>query len=99
MSAQPERETSGAAECWCCGDRFAGDELVHLGGHPEVALCLRCARWVHRRAVERDDARHRTTGTPLRAAIRAARAQVIARGWHERAILGALLRRIDRHLP
>jgi hypothetical protein len=31
------------AECWCCGQQQPPAEMIHLGNHPEVALCLRCA--------------------------------------------------------
>lgn len=99
MTQQHERDTGGTEECWCCGNRFTPDELIHLGSHPEVALCTDCARWAHRRATELRDARHRSLGAPVRAAVRRARNHVIARGWHERGALGRLLRRIDRHLP
>jgi hypothetical protein len=35
----------------------------------------------------------------LRGVLHAARGHVFNRGWHERGHLGALLRRLDRHLP
>lgn len=30
--------------CWCCAID-APERMVHLGNHPEVALCPGCARW------------------------------------------------------
>lgn len=43
-------DDDGAVECWCCGCREAPDRVVHLGNHPEVLLCLRCAHFVHQKA-------------------------------------------------
>lgn len=101
MTAQPAHEdaTTSAPRCWCCGAERRDDELVHLGNHPEVAVCAGCARRLHRRATEIEDVRHPTTAARLRAVVLSARARVIDRGWHQRGVLGALLRRADRHLP
>ncbi len=85
--------------CWCCGREFGEANLVRLGSHPEVGLCLDCARWVHRRAAERRDAGRRGPFVRSRAAVRAARALVMRRGWHERRILGPILRWLDRLVP
>lgn len=84
--------------CWCCGSRFAEAELVRLGEHPEVAICLGCARFLHRRAQERFD--ENSTGLPvrIRRIVGAARGAIVARGWHDRRFIGRLLRRIDRYL-
>jgi hypothetical protein len=35
----------------------------------------------------------------LRSGINAVRAAVIRKGWHERGVIGAVLRWIDRRLP
>lgn len=101
MTAQPTHEeaTTSAPRCWCCGAERREDELLHLGNHPEVAVCAGCARWLHRRATQLEDAQHPTIGARLRAVVRSARAHVIDRGWHQRGALGKLLRRIDRYLP
>ncbi|WP_245992370.1 hypothetical protein [Prauserella muralis] len=74
-------------------------ELVHLGNHPEVGICVSCARWVQRRARALEDRHSRGVAAHLRALVGSARAAVIARGWHERGRLGAFLRRLDRYLP
>lgn len=99
MTVQPEQETASRTECWCCGSPYPEAELVRLGQHPEVGVCLACAHSLQRRARARRDEHRPTLGARARAAIEAVRAAVIRKGWHERAVVGALLRRIDRHLP
>src|SRR3981189_1801976 len=99
MTANPEHESRSVARCWCCGTPHSDEDLVHLGEHPEVGVCLGCARWLQRRAVERYDEQHPSMAARLRAGIRTARTAVIRKGWHQRGVLGAVLRRIDRHLP
>jgi hypothetical protein len=37
-------------ECWCCGSASQEAELVRLGRHPEVGVCLRCAHFLHQQA-------------------------------------------------
>ncbi|MGH4026599.1 MAG: hypothetical protein ACRDRV_18650 [Pseudonocardiaceae bacterium] len=85
--------------CWCCGSEYPESELVRLGEHPEVGVCLNCARWLQRRAVQRHDELHPSPASRLRARIHTVREAVIRKGWHERGLLGALLRQLDRHLP
>jgi hypothetical protein len=85
--------------CWCCGGDFEDRDLVRLGMHPEVGVCLQCAHFLQRRAAEREDERHPSPAARVRAVVRGVRDQVISRGWHHRPVIGRLLRRIDRHLP
>lgn len=99
MSVQPERERVSEIGCWCCGAEYPDAELVRLGQHPEVGVCLRCARWLQRRAVQRYDEQHPSPAALLRGGIHAVRAAIIQRGWHRRGVLGTALRWIDRHLP
>lgn len=99
MTVQPEQAAASETSCWCCGTQYPESELVRLGQHPEVAVCLRCARWLQRRAVQRLDQRRPSPGARLRGGIRAIQELVIRKGWHERGRLGALLRWLDRHLP
>jgi hypothetical protein len=99
MRMAPERMEALAAECWCCGSTFAEPELVRLGQHPEVGICLGCAQYLYRRRTERLDLTKPSLAAELRNMIRTARAGVIARGWADRPTLGRILRRIDRRLP
>ena len=99
MTVQPEQERASETGCWCCGTKYPEAELVRLGQHPEVGVCLRCARWLQRRAVQRHDEHHPSPTARLHAGIRAVQSAVIRKGWHERGMLGGVLRWIDRRLP
>lgn len=99
MTGQRDEDTDAAPKCWCCGKDHPEERLVRLGAHPEVGVCLDCARWLHRRARRREDENRTGLAPRIRAGIDTVRASVICRGWHRRGVLGALLRRIDRHLP
>lgn len=101
MTAQVEhaRREPPATGCWCCGGEYAEERLVRLGAHPEVAVCLDCARYLKRRAVARDDEHRRSPQAVARGGIAHARRWVIERGWHRRGRLGAFLRWLNRFLP
>lgn len=73
--------------------------MVHLGNHPEVALCLACARWTAKRAWEIEDSGRAGTAARVRGHLRAARAGVIRRGWHRNRVLSAPLKWLGRRLP
>jgi hypothetical protein len=88
-----------AAECWCCGATFAEPDLVRLGQHPEVGVCLGCTQYLYRRRTERRDSVRPSLGAEIRNMVRAVRAAVIARGWAHRPVIGRVLRWIDRRLP
>jgi hypothetical protein len=88
-----------ASQCWCCGAIDDPTRLVHLGNHPEVALCVRCAHSVSKWAGEIED---RAKTGPLvlaRDRFRALRREVVRRGWHRAPVLGGPIRLIGRHLP
>lgn len=93
------RIDEGHQRCWCCDNEFPSDALVHLGAHPEVAICFDCARWVGRRAAQRADVGERGFGARVRRALARLRAAVISRGWHDWPVVGLILRAIDRRLP
>ena len=86
-------------ECWCCGAAYPPEELLRLGQHPEVGICTRCARWLHRRARERQDEQRPTLGARLRGGIRLTREAVIRHHLPDRPVIGPFLRWLDRHLP
>jgi hypothetical protein len=71
--------------------------MVRLGNHPEVGLCLRCARWLSRRAVEVEDRDRTGIAVRLRAQARRMRTTVMRHGWHRNRITGPPLRWLGRH--
>lgn len=85
--------------CWCCGSTFAEADLSRLGSHPEVAVCLRCAQWLYRRARADADGDSRTPGVLLRRTLAVARRRVMKAELQHWPVVGPLLRRLDRHLP
>jgi hypothetical protein len=87
------------ATCWCCGSLNDPERMVHLGNHPEVALCLGCARWTAKEASE-IEARDRAGPLVLaRDRFRSIRRRVVDRGLHRHPVIGRPLRWIGRHLP
>jgi hypothetical protein len=89
----------GRHACWCCGRTFAETELTRLGSHPEVGVCAGCARWLNRRARAAADRGRRTPAVTARRGLDRARRLVMRRGLQGWPVLGAALRRLDRHLP
>lgn len=85
--------------CWCCGGEFATSEMVSLGAHPEVTVCVGCARFLHRRARLAEEQGRGTVGARVRRLIAVTRNCVIASGLHDWPVLGWALRRLDRWLP
>jgi hypothetical protein len=67
--------------------------------HPEVGVCLGCARFLQRRAAEREDELRTSPAAKLRGAVRVAREWVISHRWHRLPVVGRLLQRINHHLP
>ena len=96
---QTEQDASGGVTCWCCGQRRPADDVVRLGNHPEVAVCLSCAHFVHQRARAREDERSRSPAARVRDGLRAARELVLRRRWHERPLIGPVLRWLGTRLP
>ena len=104
MSAEPvvtavDSPEDGSVQCWCCDTVDAPDRMVHLGNHPEVHLCLRCAHFLHQRAWEIEDGGRRGPAVLARDGLRNVRAEVMRRGWHENRLMGGALRWLGRHLP
>jgi hypothetical protein len=87
------------SQCWCCGAIDDPTRLVHLGNHPEVTLCLRCAHFVGKRASEIEDLNKTGMAARGRDALRRARSGVIRRGWHQHPMLGPPLRWLGKHTP
>jgi hypothetical protein len=95
----PVGEFDGAAMCWCCGKGLILGQVVSLGNHPEVELCLPCAHYLHRQANAREDALRPSPASRIRDRVRAARKTVIQRQWHQKPIIGRTLRWLGRHTP
>jgi hypothetical protein len=73
--------------------------MVHLSDHPDVALCLPCARWAAKRAWEIEDRDGSGIRVSARGQVRRLRRAVIERNWHRHPVFGASLRRLGKHLP
>lgn len=73
--------------------------MVHLGNHPEVAICLRCAQWAAKRAGEIEDSDRTGVRVAARNRFRQLRRRVVQRGWHNNRLLGRPLRWLGKHLP
>jgi hypothetical protein len=92
-------QATGEVACWCCGHQRAESDVVRLGEHPEVAVCLGCAHFLHQRARGREDAARPSPASRVRDALRAGRRLVMRRGWHQAPVLGRVLRRLGQRLP
>lgn len=104
MSADPvitaiDTHDDGSVPCWCCDTIDAPDRMVHLGNHPEVHLCLRCAHWLHQQAWEIEDEGKRGAAAFARDRFRNLRAEVARRGWHQNKLIGGKLRWLGKYLP
>lgn len=101
MTAHTELQdpSAGKSECWCCGVVELAERLVHLGNHPEVTVCTRCAHSLHTWAWELED--QAKTGPAVRArnAFRRLRAHGMEHGWHHNRVIGTPLRWLGKHLP
>lgn len=92
-------EESVHSECWCCGQSAPSGQMVHLGNHPEVAVCLACARFVAHRADEIEDRQRTGPAVVARNVVRRVRRSVVDHGWHNKPIVGPGLQWLGRHLP
>ncbi len=73
--------------------------MIHLGNHPEVALCRPCARWASKQAWAIDDHTVHGPAVFVRNRLRALRQGVIDRGLHRNRFLGRALRWLGDRLP
>jgi hypothetical protein len=73
--------------------------MVHLGNHPEVALCVGCARWAANQAWEIEDTNKTGPLVLARDRLRAARRHVVDKGWRRNRLLGGPLRWLGKRLP
>ena len=100
MEAQAAKGVSGdRVRCWCCGQTRATKDVVRLGDHPEVAVCLGCAHFLHQRARAAEDAQRPSPAGRARDGLRAVRSLVVVRRWQEKPLVGGVLRWLGSHLP
>ena len=92
-------DSDGQVPCWCCGSSQPESSVVRLGNHPEVAVCLGCAHYLHQQARGREDALRPSSAASARDVLRTVRRFVIQHGWHQKPVIGSLLRRLGRHAP
>ncbi|HEU5042955.1 MAG TPA: hypothetical protein VFT75_02350 [Nocardioidaceae bacterium] len=97
--AAVEDEELGQSQCWCCGAIEEPAKLVHLGNHPEVAVCIRCAHSLSKWAWEIEDQSRTGPAVRARDGIRRLRKTVIQHGWHHNKIIGRGLRWLGRFTP
>jgi hypothetical protein len=98
-AAVAEGAETGMVRCWCCGHQRPADRLLYLGSHPEVAVCLACAHFLHQRARAREDELSPSLTGRGRDVLRAGRELVLRRGWHHLPGVGRVLRWAGRRLP
>jgi hypothetical protein len=89
----------GQVTCWCCGEPRPESAVVHLGSHPEAAVCLRCAHFLHQQARGREDAARPSAAARVRDGLRAGRRLVMRRGLHKAPVIGRVLRWLGPRLP
>lgn len=94
-----EPRSSEPSQCWCCGRTDEPSRLVHLGNHPEVGVCTRCARFLDKQARALEDQARGGLGARVRTGLRRARQGVIRRGWHRSRVFGRVLRFLGRFTP
>jgi hypothetical protein len=92
-------ESSEDEQCWCCSQSRPREQMVHLGNHPEVALCVRCAHFVHKQAWKIEDGTRAGALAGARDAFRRVRREVVRRGWQHSSLFGPALRWLGKHLP
>ena len=99
VCAAVEGEELSPSQCWCCGAIEAPAKLVHLGNHPEVVVCTRCAHSLSKWAWEIEDQSRTGIAVRARDQIRRLRKTVVRRGWQQNKIVGRGLRWMGRFIP
>lgn len=87
------------SQCWCCGTVEDPVGMIRLGNHPEVQLCVRCARWAAKQAWEIEDRARTGPLVIARDRARLLRRRVIEHGWQHNRLLGRPLRWLGKRLP
>jgi hypothetical protein len=94
-----EDDRPDPSQCWCWGATDHPDRLVHLGNHPEVVVCTRCAHSLSKWAWEIEDRGRTGPAVRVRDAIRSVRRTVVQHGWHHNKVVGRGLRWLGRFTP
>lgn len=92
-------EPGGQSTCWCCGTIEDPTRLVHLGNHPEVTVCVRCAHSISKWAGEIDDRCRTGFAARARDQFRVLRKTVVRHDWQHHRLIGRPLRWIGKHTP
>jgi hypothetical protein len=87
------------SECWCCGMIEKTVKQVHLGNHPEVTVCTRCAHSISKWAWDIEDQSRTGLAVRARDQFRRLRKTVVQRGWHHNRFIGRPLRWLGKHTP
>jgi hypothetical protein len=98
-TAVEDADIPNRSECWCCGLSQPPERLARLGNHPEVGVCLRCARYLHKQARGIEDHDRGGPFVIVRDQLRYLRRGIIEKGWSRRPIIGMALRWIGRYTP
>lgn len=98
-TATDDEHNPSPGQCWCCGAIDDPSNLVHLGNHPEVTVCTRCAHWLSKRAWEIEDRSRTGSAVRIRDRFRRLRKTVVRHGWHRNKIVGRGLRWLGRFTP
>jgi hypothetical protein len=98
-TAIEDADAISPSDCWCCGRHQPPEKMVHLGNHPEVAICVRCAYSVKNWAWEIEDQSRTGLLVRQRDRLRHARKLAMRKGWHQHPILGRPVRWLGRRLP
>lgn len=101
MTAQlaTDETPDGPSACWCCGMPEDATRMVHLGKHPEVTLCIRCAQSISKMAREIEDRARTGFAVRARDQLRSLRKTVVDRGWQHNKAIGRPLRWLGKHTP
>ena len=92
-------ESAERSSCWCCGQEHMSEDMVHLGEHPEVDVCLRCAHYLHRQARGREDAQAQSPLARARDGMRSVGELVMRYDLQHKPVIGPILRWLGPRVP
>jgi len=85
--------------CWCCGRSFPEAGILRLGARPEARVCVNCTISLRSRARERMAENKGPWSRWQAQALHRCRDYVMDHRWHERPVIGPVLRWFNRHMP